>query len=249
MLPQIAVCFDLDATLVAYDRTTADRLADEALMEASKAGLALDMPALSDCYRSVSVKLWRKADDDIWVNAPRSINGLDIMLEAFRQALAACGCHDDAIVRRCFDYYWSQRAGIFQAYDDVVSTLESLRPSCKLAVITNGPCVTQPDKLEILGLDRYFDLIVCSGEVGASKPDPVIFRHTLYELQATPAGSLHVGDQLVPDVGGANGAGLTSVWINRTGHQRSPADPQPTYEITTLLDLKPIVRTLQAVEA
>src|SRR5688572_15197246 len=112
MPQQVVVCFDLDATLVAYDRAAADRLADEALMEASKAGFAMDMPGLSDCYRSVSVKLWRNADDDIWVNAPRSINGLDIMLETFRQALAQCGCNDETIARRCFDYYWSQRAGI-----------------------------------------------------------------------------------------------------------------------------------------
>ena len=48
-----------------------------------------------------------------------------------------------------------------------------------------------------------------------------------------------VGDNLNTDILGAKRAGITSVWLNR--HDRKPEDVKPTYEITNLLELLPIL--------
>ena len=219
-----------------------ERLVEETWQEAVRWNSGLDISALAGSHREIVINTWRKAEKDISVSPAGSINGLDVVVETFRATLAACGSNDEDLARRCFDYYWSRRTGVFSAFDDAVPALESLGPRCKLAVITNGPCVTQRDKLEVLGLDRYFDLIVCSGDVGAAKPDAAIFRHVLERLGAGPEATVHVGDNLMADVAGANGAGLTSVWLNRTGHVPGPEDAVPAYEIASLSELEAIVR-------
>jgi HAD superfamily hydrolase (TIGR01549 family) len=49
--------------------------------------------------------------------------------------------------------------------------------------------------------------IVASGEVGAAKPDPAVFRHALELLGARPDRTLHVGDSEA-DADGARAAGM-----------------------------------------
>ena len=51
-----------------------------------------------------------------------------------------------------------------------------------------------------------------------------------------PAGVCHVGENLLTDVAGAKAAGLSAVWLNRTGKSRSEDDPKPHFEIGTLTD-------------
>jgi putative hydrolase of the HAD superfamily len=58
---------------------------------------------------------------------------------------------------------------------------------------------------------------VSAREVGASKPQPAIFRAAVEKLGVAPHEVLHVGDDPVLDVGGARAAGLRTAWINRRG--------------------------------
>jgi HAD superfamily hydrolase (TIGR01509 family) len=46
-------------------------------------------------------------------------------------------------------------------------------------------------------LERYFDVVVLSYEVGCIKPDPEIFRITLRKLGARPEEALFVDDRAV----------------------------------------------------
>jgi cyclopropane-fatty-acyl-phospholipid synthase len=51
----------------------------------------------------------------------------------------------------------------------------------------------------------------------------------------------HIGDSLSSDVAGAKAAGLTAVWLNRHGVQRTGSDPEPDYEIASLSELLPLL--------
>ena len=87
-----------------------------------------------------------------------------------------------------------------------------------------------------MGLDSAFDAVVISGEVGATKPDPAIFEVALDRLGMSERREhvWHVGDSLTSDVAGAVAAGLSSVWVNRSGQEREPGAPRPTLEVATL---------------
>jgi putative hydrolase of the HAD superfamily len=55
------------------------------------------------------------------------------------------------------------------------------------------------------------EVIVDSTVVGVAKPDPAIFAHALAALGTAPGRTLHVGDSVHYDVGGARAAGLHPV--------------------------------------
>lgn len=67
--------------------------------------------------------------------------------------------------------------------------------------------------LESLGLARLFSSQVFSSEHGAVKPARQLFERALMELDADPARTLFVGDDLERDVAGAAACGLATVWI------------------------------------
>jgi 2-haloacid dehalogenase len=61
------------------------------------------------------------------------------------------------------------------------------------------------------------DAVVCSSQVGAYKPAPVMFERGLAALGLAAHEALHVGDSLRTDVAGARAAGIRTAWVNRRG--------------------------------
>jgi putative hydrolase of the HAD superfamily len=104
----------------------------------------------------------------------------------------------------------------WRVFEDVVPTLDALAAhDLKLAVISNWDERLRP-LLEQLKLASYFEVIVVSREVGAAKPSRAIFRHALRALDLPPESVLHVGDSPSMDMRGAQTAGLSALWLNRT---------------------------------
>jgi len=121
-------------------------------------------------------------------------------------------------------------------FDDVLPCLDWLQAAgLKVAAVTNASGDHQRAKLSDLGIARFFDTVVIAGELGAAKPDPLIF-HTACERLDVPAGeAIHVGDRLEVDALGAQHAGLHGVWLDRchAEHQAVPG----VHVIESLSDL------------
>ncbi len=90
--------------------------------------------------------------------------------------------------------YWSKRLGLdipqlkkdikhlINVHDHVDSFLRYVRSSGKkLCLITNAHSKTLEIKLEKTGIDRFFDTIICSEEVGEAK-EQVAFWHKLENM-------------------------------------------------------------------
>ena len=69
--------------------------------------------------------------------------------------------------------------------------------------------------LETLDLARYFQVIVLSIEVGATKPAPLIFQRALDELKVPAGEVLHIGDSWSEDVEGARACGMATLLLDR----------------------------------
>ena len=105
--------------------------------------------------------------------------------------------------------------GAWRMYDDVLPALDALASKdIPLAVISNWDARLRP-LLEQFRLDRYFEIIVVSCEVGFAKPSPVIFEHTAKKLGIAPEHIVHIGDSAKEDVAGAKVAGLGALLIDR----------------------------------
>ena len=112
------------------------------------------------------------------------------------------------------------RPDAWQVFDDVIPTLEWLAGAgMDLAVISNWDERLRP-LLRGLRLDRYFNVIVVSGELGFPKPSPVIFDEALRQLGCPASAALHVGDELRDDFSGATAAGMQALHLRRDAESR-----------------------------
>jgi putative hydrolase of the HAD superfamily len=96
----------------------------------------------------------------------------------------------------------------------------------------------QRSKLAAVGIADGFDAVIVSGEQGVQKPDPAIFALAVDQLGVTAEEALHIGDNQVADVAGARDAGLTAVWIDRNGAERTS---EPHAVVTDLRGLLALV--------
>jgi putative hydrolase of the HAD superfamily len=125
---------------------------------------------------------------------------------------------DDAEARRREDVRVTAMRTGWTLYDDVLPCLEWLAAvNVKVAVVTNASGPYQRAKLAELGVAAFIAEVVIAGELGAAKPDPVIFHTACARLGFPPAEVAHVGDRLDLDAIGARDAGLAGVWLNRAG--------------------------------
>jgi putative hydrolase of the HAD superfamily len=80
-------------------------------------------------------------------------------------------------------------------------------------------------------------VVLDSGVVGVSKPDPEIFHLALEALQVAPESAIHVGDTPAADVAGALAAGVRPVLVD-------PYDFHPGTECTRVVALDGVVELL-----
>lgn len=121
---------------------------------------------------------------------------------------------------------------VWIVFGDVVRTLEDLAADgFKLGIISNWDDRLLP-LLKRLGLDRYFESIIVSCNVGFTKPSPVIFEQAQRWLKVGPENMLHVGDSPKEDIEGAKACGMNAVQIGR-GHRDLKED-----QIDTLLRIR-----------
>jgi putative hydrolase of the HAD superfamily len=110
----------------------------------------------------------------------------------------------------------------FRPYPEVPGTLEGLRRAGVRLVVVSNWDVSLHDALADTGLDRLVDGALSSAEVGAAKPDPLIFTRALALAGATPSEAVHVGDSVEFDVAGARAAGIEPVLVVRDGGAGPP---------------------------
>lgn len=120
----------------------------------------------------------------------------------------------------------------WRPYPDAVPVLRELRRrGLPVAVVSNVGWDLRPI-FRAHGLDELVDVYVLSCEVGAQKPDPVIFETACERLGLAPADVLMVGDDLVCDGGAtALGCGFHPV-------EHLPVDERPD-ALTELLAVLP----------
>ena len=87
-----------------------------------------------------------------------------------------------------------------------------------------------------LGLEPYLDFVVTSGEVGADKPEPLIFLTALQRAGVDASQAVHVGDQYNLDVLGARGVGITPILIDRYDLSPQVSDCLRIHRLTELAE-------------
>lgn len=132
--------------------------------------------------------------------------------------------------------------------DDVLVELE--RKGFKLGVITNTVTSREEDvrvALRKIGIERYFDLILTSVDVGHKKPDERIFMTALRRLRVKPYEAVMVGNQIGTDIVGGNRVGMKTVlfkWNRRYNERITLPEEQPTRIIKSLRELPLVIEEI-----
>jgi len=123
-----------------------------------------------------------------------------------------------------------------EPFVDAVPGLRALRHRYCLVSVTNGN--SDPEQTPLRGI---FHHSLTAAGAGAAKPEPDLFEMAMMLADATPAQTLHVGDDPWMDVEAAREIGLTAVWVNRGGSPWPEELRSPDAEITDLIQLQTVL--------
>ncbi|WNW12774.1 HAD family hydrolase [Pseudomonas sp. DTU_2021_1001937_2_SI_NGA_ILE_001] len=138
------------------------------------------------------------------------------------------------LAERSFEAFLQERHQV-QVFPEVVPTLEILAKTYTLGVITNGNA-----DIRRLGLADYFDFALCAEDLGIGKPDPAPFQEALRRADCAADQAVHIGDHPQDDVGGAQRAGLKTIWFNPQGNAWDAAH-RPDAQIHNLSQLPEVL--------
>ena len=232
-----AIIFDMDDTILSDDKA-AERCWRQVCRE--QAHRFRNHCAPDDLLAELrTIRRWFWADPD-------RIRKYGINLRAARyeildMAFARFGIADDGLREDLAESYMHLKAAAVELVPGALDTLQALKDSgVRLGLITNGNADGQRAKVVKANLEAYCQPVVIAGEFGLSKPDPQIFRHTLEQLQVSPAEAWMVGDNLYADIGGAQGVGIHGVWVDwRGGGLPENAPAVPDRIIQSVVELHP----------
>ena len=123
-----------------------------------------------------------------------------------------------------------------QLFDGIIEMLEKLSLTHKLYIVSNGIAITQHTRLKNNNLNKYFEKIFISEEIGSKKPDREFFEIIFKEICVKNKNEvLMIGDTLTSDILGANNAGIDSCLVDI--HKISNPEIVPTYQIEKTIDL------------
>lgn len=117
----------------------------------------------------------------------------------------------DEVWKIWFSHY-VQHAQPFPWTIDLLTHLQEKQIA--IGILTNGNPTYQREKLRSSGLDRYFEYVLISEELGIAKPSPEPYRIMAERLQTPILECLFVGDTPHTDILGAKNVGMDSLLVS-----------------------------------
>jgi putative hydrolase of the HAD superfamily len=146
----------------------------------------------------------------------------------------------DSAADALFDIYLTAYRQNWRLFPDVLPCLDALAGEA-LGIISNNGTEATLTKLRHVGLAERFADVTTPESAGVSKPDARIFQVACARLGAVPERCVYVGDWLDGDARAARDAGLTGVWIDRTGSGDPPGHAEGIVVIRDLSELPPML--------
>ena len=222
------VLFDADNTLLDFDAAENKALADTL----REYGIEPDAETVQT-YRTINEELWRQLEKG-------QIRRDKLMGERFTRFLKAVNAAGNGVEMNKF-YLDQLSTHPDLTSPNVLDVLRELSEVATLAVVTNGFDRVQSRRVRESGILDFVEDVFVSEKMDSEKPNRKIFDAALRALGVENREHvLMVGDSLSSDVQGGVNAGLDTCWYN-PNHAENPGKVVPTYEISSLEELYPLV--------
>lgn len=215
--------FDLDDTLWS---------GPSVILQAEKAMLNwmnIHTPEVINRYSADQI---RQKKHQFILNNPHLKNKISLAREYFLLELFSGFGYDNAKSKasECFQYFYQARQNVV-LFDNVLSTLISLKQHFKLIAITNGNA-----DIRLTGLNNHFEFCLKAEEFEQPKPHPEIFEAALNRINIPANRCLHIGDHPHHDMLGAYNMGIKTCWL-KDGSREWDQSFTPDLEIRHVTEL------------
>ena len=198
--------FDLDNTLWDFNSNSYDALR-HALGELGLLGKIADYDQFYTIYHRVNDHLWDLYREGAIAKPRLTVQRFEESFEKYGYPVPGRGAEIN-------EAYLSGMPAQTRLVEGARELLDYLAGRYRMAIITNGFREVQYDKMEQSGLSGYFDKVFVSEEIGAQKPNKLIFEHALKSMNAPKRSTLMIGDSWEADIVGARLSGLDQVFYD-----------------------------------
>lgn len=141
-------------------------------------------------------------------------------------------------------HYEAQLAIGHYFIDGAESLLEQLNGKYSLYIASNGAEKVQSSRLLSAGIEKYFDSIFISENLGYNKSDKRFFEKCFKEISDfDKSKAVIIGDSLTSDIKGGKNAEIKTIWFNPTGTENE-TDIKPDFEVFDLLQVPDILKSI-----
>jgi putative hydrolase of the HAD superfamily len=204
-----AIFFDAAGTLIRLTKSVGQHYA----LVAERQGLSLDAAALDHAF----ARVWKEMPLRAATGEPREDDDKGWWRDLVERLLDRVSAGLDPLDRDTFfeaAYGHFAEAGVWELYPEVREVLDALAPHYELAVVSNFDGRLRVI-FEHLTTSKYFRHVFLSSELGADKPNPLIYQRALEMSGFAPNEVLHVGDDPERDWAAARAAGLAVFQVER----------------------------------
>lgn len=229
--------FDLDRTL--WDFETNSRFALQYLYDDLKLGESIEhFMHFHHTYLRINADMWNQYGNG-------KLSKEELRDNRFKKALEYHGIHDDALAKKMSEGYIElspQQTALFPGAVDMLRELKE--ENYRLHIITNGFKEVQHIKLNKSGISDYFGMILCSEEIGVTKPHREIFQEAQRITDCKTEHAIMIGDDFKADIIGALNAGWTAIHFDpEVKFQKERNVPR----IRELMEIPEVVSTMPVV--
>ena len=117
------------------------------------------------------------------------------------------------LIEKLTEYFIDYSKPVFPAC--LTPLLKELSEKYKVALLSNSWIDAPRVIMERDGYAKWFDVMLCSCDIGVPKPYPEIFLYLLDELGVNPGEAVMVGDSIEADMKGALAVGMQTIWVEK----------------------------------
>ncbi len=184
-------------------------------------------------YEDINIQLWEQYEQ-------KEITKDFLSIERFHQPLRTVGHDNIELAKTLSPLYLHLTTLQTSLIDGAHNLLKHLAQTHRIVIISNGFSQVQYPKINNSPLAPYISDIILSEEVGAQKPHPDFFTHTLQKINEQKENCIVIGDRYEADIIGAINYGIDCIHYNplKTPH---PKHPHLIASVTSLLQIPQIL--------
>ena len=203
-----------------------------------KFGLNISDDKALEVYKNINDKYWKMLEKGEKTREEILTGRFEEFFDLYDIA------YDEKLVND-FNLFYQEELGKQVFFNDYAEeVLQKISKDYKQYAVTNGSKIAQTGKLKNSGLDKVFDGVFISEDLGVDKPYKEFFDIVFDQIGSDNRDDyIIIGDSLTSDIRGGNNAGIRTIWYNKDGKENIHG-VRVDYMVDKLSDIPAIIKEI-----